>query len=124
MKPVKNIYPKHLEKTKYMTSRTRRPKVRESFDLQMLFELSYANYLTVPRSVMEAMPKKWGDSMAALLKELDDTFDWRPKEGRYWCQLRNSRGRFVYDPLLNYRHPNFEYIESIRAEAQKGSDEK
>ena len=78
------------------------------------FELTYAQYLTVPRSIMEAMPVEWQAQMAALLDELDDTFDWRPHNGCYWVELRNGHGRFQADPLKEYRHADKEYIESIR----------
>lgn len=85
-------------------------------DIHLWFELTYAQYLTIPRSVLEAMPDEWQEKMAALLDELDDTFDWRPKEGRYWVQLRDGKGRYAEDPLMEYRHPDQEYIESLRRE--------
>lgn len=78
------------------------------------FGLSYAQYITVPRSIMEAMPYAWQKKMVQLLKELDSTFEWLPKEGRYWCRLKDEKGRFVDDPLMEYRHPDRDYIESIR----------
>lgn len=78
------------------------------------FELTYAQYLTIPRSVMEAMPLEWQERMVKCLEELDGTFDWRPKEGRYWCRLKDGQGRFVDDPLMEYRRPNRSYIESVR----------
>lgn len=78
------------------------------------FELTYAQYLTVPRSILEAMPAGWQARMAECLQELDETFDWRPKEGRYWCRLKDGNGRFVDDPLMNYRRPQRDYIESLR----------
>lgn len=78
------------------------------------FELTYAQYLTVPRSVMEAMPDEWQERMVACLNELDDTFDWRPGEGRYWVQLKNGRGRYARDRLIEYHHPDGAYIESLR----------
>ncbi len=78
------------------------------------FSLSYSQYLTVPRSIMEAMPHEWQVTMAALLDELDATYEWRPDEGRYWCTLRDANGRFVKDPLQQYRHPRTEYIASLR----------
>jgi len=56
--------------------------------LHLWWELSYAQYLTVPRSVMQSMPDEWCGKMAALLKELDETIDWRPKEGCYKVELR------------------------------------
>jgi len=97
------------------------------------FELSYAQYLTVPRSIMEAMPDAWQTKMAELLNELDVTYNWRP-EGQYRCTLHEpdygygeacDRGeedfddeRFwglpEHDPLAEYRHPDKKYIESIK----------
>jgi hypothetical protein len=73
--------------------------------ISLWFELSYARYLTVPRSVMQAMPVEWQKRMAICLAELDDTIDWRPAEGRYWVQLKDDKGRYVKDPLNEYRHP-------------------
>lgn len=78
------------------------------------FELSYAQYLTVPRSIMEAMPHEWQERMVKCLEELDGTFNWRPNKGRYWCRLKDEKGRYVYDPLMMYRHPDKKYIESLR----------
>ncbi len=74
------------------------------------FELSYAQFLTLPRLVMENMPFEWQEKMRDLLEELDDTFDWRPKEGRYWVKLRDSKGHFCDAPLSDYRHGTVEHI--------------
>lgn len=82
--------------------------------LHAWFELSYAQYLTIPRSVLQSMPIEWQERFARCLYELDAKFDWRPPEGRYWCRLKDSHGHFVHDPLMEYRHPNEVYIESIR----------
>ena len=83
------------------------------------FELSYAQYLTVPRSILEAMPDEWQERFVACLEELDETFDWRPREGRYWCRLRDGSGRFADDPLMEYRRPNYRHIESLRRTEEK-----
>lgn len=66
------------------------------------FELSYAQYLTIPRSALQSMPDEWQSEFVALLEELDETIDWRPKEGRYWVQLKDKKGRYVADPLMDY----------------------
>lgn len=66
------------------------------------FELSYAQYLTVPRSVLQSMPLEWQVRFAACLDELDEEIEWRPKKGRYWVSLKNDKGRFVRDPLADY----------------------
>ena len=74
------------------------------------FELSYAQFLTVPRLVMESMPLAWQKKMAKLLTELDATLDWRPKEGRYWVRLRDENGRFCHAPLNDYRHGSVHFL--------------
>lgn len=86
------------------------------------FELSYAQFLTVPRLVMESMPLAWQEQMAALLQELDDTFDWRPAEGRYWVKLRDARGRFTDAPLDDYRRGSCEHLrwQEVAREQVKG----
>lgn len=78
--------------------------------INLWFELSYAQFLTVPRLVMQSMPIKWQRKMAVLLEEMDETFDWLPTEGRYWVKLRDSRGRFVDAPLNDYRRGSCEHL--------------
>lgn len=78
------------------------------------FELTYAQYLTIPRSVLERMPDEWQQRFVECLRQLDDAFNWHPTEGRYWVQLKDDKGRYVYDPLREYRHPNWKHIASIR----------
>lgn len=80
------------------------------------FELSYAQFLTVPRLVMESMPQEWQWKMAALLTEMDNTFDWRPENGRYWVKLKDYRGRFCDAPLNDYRHGNIEHLRRQKTE--------
>jgi hypothetical protein len=66
------------------------------------FELTYAQYLTIPRSVLQSMPAEWQERFVRCLEELDEAIDWRPEEGRYWVRLKDARGRFVEDPLMDY----------------------
>jgi len=66
------------------------------------FELSYAQFLTIPRSVLQSMPEPWQAKFVALLQELDDKIDWRPPKGRYWVQLRDEQGHIMRDPLMDY----------------------
>lgn len=74
------------------------------------FELSYAQFLTVPRLVMESMPTEWQRKMTALLQEMDETFDWRPSDGRYWVKLKDDNGRFAEAPLGDYRRGSCEHL--------------
>jgi hypothetical protein len=70
------------------------------------FELTYAQYLTVPRSLLETMPQEWQRRFVQCLQELDQTFDWRPKSGRYWVALKDGQGKMRADPFREYRHPD------------------
>jgi hypothetical protein len=83
-------------------------------DVHHWFELTYAQYLTIPRSSLEAMPGEWQRRFVRCLEELDAAFDWRPKEGRYWVELRTADERYAHDPLREYRHPDWGYIDSLR----------
>lgn len=66
------------------------------------FELTYAQYLTIPRSVLQSMPAEWQERFVTCLRELDSAIDWRPEEGRYWVRLKDKHGRFTHDPLMDY----------------------
>jgi hypothetical protein len=81
-----------------------------SSPLSEWFELSYAQFLTVPRLVLESMPIEWQRDMAALLQDIDDAFDWRPTEGRYWVRLRDANGQFTDAPLWDYRRGNIDHL--------------
>jgi len=72
--------------------------------MEHFWGLSYAQYLTVPRSAIQNMPRRWQDQLAHLMEEMDATLDWRPKESRYYCFLKDSKGRYARDPLAEYRH--------------------
>lgn len=80
------------------------------------FELTYAQYLTIPRSVLQSMPLHWQTRFVQCLKELDDSIDWRPdSEKQYRVGLwklgdvENEDGEMEYswlhevdDPLMDY----------------------
>jgi len=78
-----------------------------SFDcpIHNWFELSYAQYLTIPRSVLQEMPNEWQKRFVQCLEELDSTLDWRPKDGCYWVKLKDGKGQFKKDRFMNYRYP-------------------
>jgi hypothetical protein len=55
---------------------TREP---QPLDVHTWFSLTYANYLVVPRSVLQSMPEDWQHRFTALLGEMDQAFghlDW------------------------------------------------
>ena len=56
---------------------------------QGYFELTYAQYLTIPRTVLQSMPVDWQLRFVECLMELDASFDWRPHDGnQFWVQMR------------------------------------
>jgi len=57
---------------------------------------------TIRQQTLQTLPDEWQSEFVALLEELDEAIDWRPKEGRYWVQLKDKRGRYVADPLMDY----------------------
>lgn len=77
--------------------------VREPRDVHTWFGLTYASYFVMPRAVLEAMPIEWQYRFTALVNELNAMLDWG--DGDYTVQLRDADGRFVRDPLKDYRRP-------------------
>lgn len=86
--------------------------------LHLWFGLSYAEYLTIPRSVLQSMPDEWQATMARLLSELDNTIDWHPEKGCYRVILQDYGysfdkgegvekfkwvGPYLDDPLGDYQ---------------------
>lgn len=80
------------------------------------FNLTYAQYLTIPRSVLQSMPDEWQDRFVQCLEELDEAIDWRPKRGQYRVILSeisevydDEQGIYIEqweneidDPLMDY----------------------
>lgn len=67
------------------------------------FELTYAEYLTIPRSVLQSMPDEWQARFVACLDDLDAQIDWRPPAGqKYWVHLKDDKNRSVHDHLRDY----------------------
>lgn len=79
------------------------------------FGLTYASYLTLPRSLLEAMPAEWQKRFVSMLQEAEEEFpkSW-PPEGHYRVSLVSDTGQFMRDDLCEYRRPNTWLIESLR----------
>lgn len=89
-------------------------------DLAAYFGISYASWLTLPRVLMESMPKSWQESMATLLNEYDDAYPNQPELG---TTVRVTKGgKIIKTPewLINYRHPNLAMIEQTRSKPNLG----
>jgi len=67
------------------------------------FGLSYANYLVLPRSVLQSMPDEWQEEFVELLNQIPGILgtEFEP-EGGYDVRARDEEGRFTKDPFSNY----------------------
>jgi len=95
----------------------------ESELMEQFWSISRAEYLTVPRSIIQLMPVEWQNKLARLMEEMDNTVDWHPEgEESYWVELgtryfedeNDGEGQIlsVPDPLQEYRHGN-RYAEGL-----------
>lgn len=76
------------------------------------FSLTYANYLVLPRSLIQEMPVEWQKRFVALLEEMETEF---PKHNdAYMVKVRGERGRFICDLLAEYRRPDKNAINEMR----------
>ena len=69
------------------------------------FELTYAQYLVLPRTALQSMPTEWQHRFVQCLRELDEAIDWRPMAGDYRVSLRGRDGKRISiteDPLMDY----------------------
>ena len=67
------------------------------------FNLTYANYLVLPRSVLQSMPEDWQEKFVYLLERIPKviTENFEP-EGGYDVRAKDSNGRFITDLYSNY----------------------
>lgn len=82
----------------------RQPSVRcsSSEPIHAHFELTYAQYIVIPRTALQSMPTEWQAKFVGLLEQLDRAIDWRPAAGCYWVSVKDKRGRYIRDPLADY----------------------
>jgi len=88
--------------------------------LMTYFGLSYASFLTVPRVLLHEMPDDWQWKLAKLMEEYDETWDFSGIEltgTRVQC---TRDGKLVKTPswLINYRHPERDTIEELKAKGR------
>ena len=81
------------------------------------FELSYANYLVLPRSILQSAPDKWQIKFVKLLNELEDMGFNCPEEGKtYAVFIRNDKtGKFTKDFYQDYERGRRKIIPKNRA---------
>jgi hypothetical protein len=70
------------------------------------FELTYSNYLVLPRAIMQSMPTSWQREMVNLLEEARracETAGVRVAES-YAVRATDTKGRYAFDPTPHYQH--------------------
>ncbi len=67
------------------------------------FSLSYCAYAVLQRAILERMPIDWQKRFVVLMNELEDTLE-HDGPTMFTVQSRDGRGRFIKDPLANYRY--------------------
>lgn len=73
--------------------------------IHLWFELSYAPYLVIARSILQSMPDDWQKKFVLLLEELRAEawkHDILAIEPRYYVTARDDKGKFVPDPFRDY----------------------
>lgn len=79
-----------------LTNRFRKNKVIFDEDyIHEYFELSYAHYLVLPRTLLQSMPAKWQKEFVKLLEEFEErftAFEWLPEGTNYNVQLKDRKG--------------------------------
>jgi len=72
-------------------------------DIHTWFSLSYCSYLVLPRLLLSNMPMEWQTRFLGMMDELEARFGSYPEEGSYDVRLKDDKGRFMHDPLCDYR---------------------
>jgi hypothetical protein len=67
------------------------------------FNLTYANYLVLPRTILQSMPVAWQRRFVKCLRQLQAAAWDLPQADRYTGNCRDERGRFVADPVPHYQ---------------------
>lgn len=82
----------------------KRDYVRFCGPIHTYFGLSYASYFCVPRIVLQGMPIWWQKLFTWLIKMLPENLP------DYTVRRKDDLGKFMSDPLGDYRHGNLDEI--------------
>lgn len=77
--------------------------ISEQEPIHEFFNLTYANYLVLPRSVLQSMSIDWQEKFVNLLERIPEVIceDFEP-DGGYAVRARDSEGHFILDQYSNY----------------------
>lgn len=70
-------------------------------DIHTFFNLTYANYLTLPRSLLQSMPEAWQAQLVRLLDQLELAYR-HLDHPSYRVNAVNEDGRYIADPIPHY----------------------
>ena len=79
------------------------PMMEKKEPIHQFFGLTYANYLVLPRSILQSMPEEWQNDFVGLLEQIPEYFgtDWEP-EGGYRVHAVDKNGKYQSDLYSNY----------------------
>lgn len=81
------------------------------------FNLTYANWFTWPRVLMESMPYEWQQKFVELWKEFDETFpEWFGDLHFYVNAKKENKYTKLPEHLCNYRHPDRKSINDLKVQ--------
>ena len=69
------------------------------------FSLSYARYKVLPRIVLDDLPEDMQDKFLEVMQYIEDNYNNETWIEEYMVKARVN-GKFVKDPLSDYRHGN------------------
>ena len=84
-------------------------------DLWLWFGSSRSSWLTLPRSLMHAMPDEWQKKMAGLLDLWDAAWNTAHLPAPYVSAREGAKFTRWPEWLLNYRRPAQDEIDAVRA---------
>lgn len=67
------------------------------------FELSYSNYLVLPRSILQSAPVEWQRRFVTCLHELKSSVYHLDVNDNYTVLLKDGNGHFTSDPYSDYQ---------------------
>lgn len=73
-------------------------------------------YIVLDRTMLEAMPIDWQNRFVSLMDEIENEFNFYSEnwiDFKYLVKLQKN-WQFIENPWWEYRHPNHDYINSIR----------
>lgn len=75
----------------------------DAMDIHTYFNLTYANYLVIPRTLLQSMDEGWQERFVRLLNELNEAFDYIERADAYRVTPYDpTTGKFAKEPVPHY----------------------